>query len=309
MEVLILALSAVSAALMLSNRNFRGQLHQGNMRIASGEKQVDELEAQVIAANERIRLETRRSSELEDELTAVREQKNALEGQLQTERSAAESESQHNAELVSQLRAARREIRELRKVIAKRDEESRLSHDAHDELAEQNSKLRRQLKDAQYALSRETSLRTKVTTERRKYRRSFEVESRSRSELEKQLSDALREVQRLSKDLRRLKRESTERGHVRSIYENRIADLEAKLAETQMELERERAQNLGFNSHPIELSRANKRIAELENQIVILESKWLAQADIASQAVARRKAVEAQIKFYNRTVYRHVATN
>ncbi|MCE2471780.1 MAG: hypothetical protein J4G18_07755 [Anaerolineae bacterium] len=212
MEAFVLVLSAVSIALLLRIRGVNERLKREQNNVATSAKQKDALEAQLEAATNQINAEAQNRAELEEELKGAREYAvltsqniSALEAQVQVAQQDTQVGVKNNAELVSQLKAARREIRQLRKVIAERDEEERLSHVIHGELAENNSRLKRQLKDAQYALSKETKFRTSVTTERRQYRRRFESESLKRSEIEDQLHKTLHEVQRLSKDLRKLK--------------------------------------------------------------------------------------------------------
>lgn len=305
MEAIIIVLAAIILALLHHIRRIKEQLGQAYTRVASGEKQVDELESQLNTATDRIERESLRSSGLEDELNVLREvvveadsRNEALTEQLQNEQHVIKSESKNSAELVSQLKAARREIKQLRNVIAERDEESRLSHVSHGELAEQNMNLRQQLRDAQYALSKETSQRTRATTERRQYRRRFESESLKRSELEEQLQRALREVQRLSKDLRKLKADYKRQGRANSADAQRISELESELADTQRELEHERAKRVGADARLRDSGLAVQRIAELEHLNDIYERRWLTQLDRASKAEAKRKAAEALVEFY-----------
>ncbi|MDE2775671.1 MAG: hypothetical protein OXI77_07015 [Chloroflexota bacterium] len=305
MEAIIVVIAAIVAVLLQRLRSVNEQLDQAHIRVATGERKVDELKSQIMAATERIGLETRRSSELKEELTAAREvlvaannQNDVLAEQLQEEKRFSKSESQQNAELVTQLKAARREIRELRKVIAGQDEKSRLSQADHSELSEQNVKLKKQLNDALYALSKETSLRTKVTADRRRYHRRVEAESQTRSEVEEQLRSALLEVQRLSKDLRKLKSDHTKQVRAKRSDLQRVAALEAALSETQLELQHEQAQKVGIVSRLQESYRDVKRISELENLNAVLERKYESQRKKALNAEVRRNAVEMQIKLY-----------
>ena len=300
MEALIVGLVTVALALLHHICSVKAQLRQARTRIASSDGQVDELESQMKVATERIRHDTQRSSELEKELTSVGELNAALTERLRQEELVSKSENQHNAELLSQLKAARREIKELRKVIAERDEESHLSHIAHGELARLNAELEKQLNDALYAVSKETSVRTRVTIDRRKYRSRFESESMKRSEVEEQLRKALLEVRRLSKDLRKLKADATRKLKTMSADAQRIAELESALADVQTELQNKQVQYTELDARLLESRRAMSRIAELEDQNAILERKWRAQARRASNAVARQRAVEAQIKFHAR---------
>jgi len=298
LEAIILALGTIVVALLHRLRSVNRQLDQAHTRTASVNKQVDHLESQLMIANERHRRESQHSSELQDELSMVRQENNALAEQLLIEQRVSKSESQQNAELVTQLKAARREIRELRKVIAGQDEKSRLYQADQIELSEQNVKLRKQLNDALYALSKETSLRTKVTTERRQYRRRVEAESQTRSEVEEQLRSALLEVQRLSKDLRQLKSDHTKQVRVQRTDAQRVEELEAQLAETLLELQHERAIRVGVDAQLQETSRSSRRISELENLNAVLERKYELQRKKALNAEVRRNAVEMQIKLY-----------
>ncbi len=307
MEAITIVLGAIIVAQFHHMRSVKEQSEKALKRAASGEKQLGKLESQLMVASEGTRRESKRNSELEEDLTVLREvlvvanNKNfALTRQLQEEQRVSKSETQHNAELVSQLKAARRELRELRHVIAERDEESRLSDASHDELAKQNKQLRQQLKDAQHAHSIETSLRTTATTERCQYRSKFESESLKRSEVEEQLQRALREVQRLSKDLRKLKADYKRQGRANSADAQRISELESKTADTQIELERERAKRVGADAQLRESDRAVKRIVELEHQNDVYERRWLTQLDRASKAEAKRKAAEALVKLYTK---------
>ena len=299
MEAIIVALAAIVVVLLHRIRNVNEQLDQARTSVATGKKKVDELESQLMAATESFRLESRRSSELEEELTAVREalvevnsQRDSLAGQLQEEIRVSKSETQQNAELISQLKAARREIRELRKVIATQDEESRLARASHSDLAMEIVKLTKQLDDSHYALSKETSLRTTVSTERRQYRRRVESESQERSEVEEQLRSALLEVQRLAKELRKLKADQAKQGRARNEDAQRIVDLESELAMTRLKLEHESALRVKVES---QLQVANEYAEDQAKQKAAIDEK-LKEYQAARQSSHDSAKLESELK-------------
>lgn len=90
-----------------------------------------------------------------------------------------------------------------------------------------------------------------------------------------QLNGALREVERLSRELRRQK-----------------IELDA----------RERELATAMKSADEDPQFVNKRIVELENHIGIIESRWKEQADKASKAEVKRKALEAKFRYYEQQI-------
>ncbi len=226
MELVLIALTVLVAALLFRNRSIIRQSNLAQTEIAESKILHRDWQAKITEADDRYQREAQRRSCFEKQLIKARESERlaaeniaTLNVRLEEAKRARITVVGQNAELIEQLKAARREIRELKAALE-------ASQADNGQISNEYQYLMAKLRNTEYALKQETSLRTKAVTQRRQARRRSQEETLNRSELERQLSATLAAFRRATRDLQKTKREAD--AHIRALKEELAQVLAAK---------------------------------------------------------------------------------
>ncbi len=327
MEMVLIALTVLVAALLFRNRSIIRQSNLAQTEIAESKILHRDWQAKITEADDRYQREAQRRSCFEKQLIKARESERlaaeniaTLNVRLEEAKRARITVVGQNAELIEQLKAARREIRELKAALE-------ASQADNGQISNEYQYLMAKLRNTEYALKQETSLRTKAVTQRRQARRRSQEETLSRSELERQLSAALADFRRATRDLQKTKREAD--AHIRALKEELAqvlaakSELEAQLqaAERDAEINAQTISEMSDQIRALErdLNQLAQEKAEINSKLKQLQGaggfdpQLKAKLRNAESALAEkdeliaklREELDAALKHANKTEYQY----